>query len=724
MNRTFAKGLALSFSLAGCLSAGPQVEKPAADDTKQDPGKAEAWSSADAPTLFNTNLEFELAKLPDNGAAQNTPWASSYWPTWQDNINYPWEGAGTDSPAAKYGKAFNITGVADAVSRYHGIDANSGRKECTADSECSDLKDGSKCAKRVGQEKGRCIPTWWGICHAWAPAAILTAEPKYPVTINGVTLKVNDIKALVTLVHNSVNNKFVSLRCNADDNGEPDGVMYDEFGRPTGACKDTNAATYHILLANYLGIQKASFVEDRTFDDEVWNQPLRAYRVTQKKEVSATEANKLVGVTSIGGTTVDKNGQVVKDAWSHFGAFPVAAGDAVKVVMSGSGDADLYVKFGAEPSDTVYDCRPYAGSTAETCELTAPAGATQVFVSVKGYAADSTFALKITSGGRIPVEYHFNPDAKKFFHVKSEVDYIAESSSSTDGNLGSTIDRYTHTDHYEYILELDAAGKIIGGEWVGASKRNHPDFLWLPTSARTNLSIAGGKITYAKVKELLDRSMLPPGGDGGGGPGVDKVVNESGTLAKGAWKQLGPFNVGPGKTLTANLSGTGDADLYVRKAAAPTTEAWDCRPYKNGSTESCSVVGPGQVYVGVRGYATSSTFQLEVKYTEGGSATPPTDPPAPTGHLNEAGELTLGASKVYTLAVTAGQRVVIRTTAPNDVDLYIQMGQAPTTEAYLMRAWTSSGNETIDYTPTSTGTLYIMVHGYEASGYSLKTANQ
>ena len=38
-------------------------------------------------------------------------------------------------------------------------------------------------------------------------------------------------------------------------------------------------------------------------------------------------------------------------------------------------------------------------------------------------------------------------------------------------------------DTYDYVLETGGAGNIIGGEWVGASKIPHPDFLWLPTQA-------------------------------------------------------------------------------------------------------------------------------------------------------------------------------------------------------------------------------------------------
>ena len=714
-------------ALSGCSSelAEPS-DKPEQDETKGAAGgKFEAWGAQDAPGLFSSTLEYKLDALPMNGQATNIPWASSYWPVYQDSINYKWAGATSDSASKKYEKAFGGTGVEDAVSRYHGIDAQTSRKECTATSECADLKDGSECAKRPGAAKGRCIPTWWGICHAWTPASILLPEAKNPVTKNGVTFTVNDIKALVTLVHNSTNTKFVSLRCNKDVQDHlPDSskVHFDEYGRPKDVdreCRDTNAGTYHVLLANYLGIMKQAFAEDRTAFSEVWNQPLRAYRITQKKEVTGTEANRLVGVTAVGGTTVSKTGTVAKDVWSHQGSFPVAANSAVKVVMTGTGDADLHVAFGAQPTDTSYACRPYDSGSAETCDLVAPADATQVFVSVKGYAATSNFTLGITTGGSAPTTYVFNNAATKFFHIKAEVDYIGESSSSTDGNLSSTIDRYTHTDSYEYVLEVDASGKVVGGEWIGSSKTAHPDFLWLPLSVQ-GTSVAGGKITYAQVKALLDESIgsvVPPV------TGSEKTVTETGTVAKTAWTQYGPYNLAAGKTLTATMTGDGDADLYVRKGSAPAVNGYDCRPYQGGSAESCSIVGPAVVYVGVNGYATTSNFSLVVKYTEGsGTVTPPT-PPTTFVHLNETGSVALGELKNYQVAIPAGKKVVIRTTSAVDIDLYIQMNAAPSTSAYLARGYTSSGAETITYTATESGTLNISVHGYKAGAFTLKTAD-
>jgi len=690
--------------------------------TKSDPTgtekQEERWTSGDAPSLFATALEFKLDALPLTGEAQTIPWAGNYWPTYEDNINFQWDGA-ADSPALKYEKSFGGTGVEDAVSKAHGIDSRSTAKECKEASECNSAL-GETCGKRRGKDTGRCIPTWWGICHAWGPAAILLPEPKHPVTRYGVTFKVQDLKALATLVYNSSTSKFVSLRCNVG--AGDDAVKLDAYGRPSNAnaqCRDTNAGTWHVLATNYLGIKRQAFVEDRTYDHQVWNQPLRGYRVTNKKVVTFAEANALIGATSVGGATTQKTGTVKKGEWSHQGSFPVVAGQKAKVVMGGTGDADLFVKFGAQPTDAAYDCRPYEGGSAELCEVTVPADATAMFVSVNGYADTSNFDLAITIGGELPKAYVFNADAVSFAFIESEVDYISESSAQTDGNLSSTINQYTHTDRYSYVLELDKDGKIIGGEWTGSSKTNHPDFVWLPTGPGTT-SVAGGKITFANVKSLIDESVTEPGNGNGG----DKVVKESGTIAKGALKVFGPFNVAAGSTLTAEMTGTGDADLYGRKALAPTLSQYDCRPYKSGSVESCAVAGPGSVFVAINGYAATSNYELTIKFKEAsGTPPPPPPPPATITHLDVGGEVTLNAMKLFELAVPAGAKIQIATTSAKDIDLYVNFDTAPTTSAYLARGYTASGNETVTVTAPSNGKLMIAVHGYEAGSFTLKTSS-
>lgn len=56
------------------------------------------------------------------------------------------------------------------------------------------------------------------------------------------------------------------------------------------------------------------------------------------------------------------------------------------------------------------------------------------------------------------------------------------------------------------------------------------------------------------------------------------------------------------------MTGTGDADLYVRLGDAPDAETYDCRPYRSDSNETCvaDVPSPAVVHVMVRGYREAS----------------------------------------------------------------------------------------------------------------------
>ena len=73
----------------------------------------------------------------------------------------------------------------------------------------------------------------------------------------------------------------------------------------------------------------------------------------------------------------------------------------------------------------------------------------------------------------------------------------------------------------------------------------------------------------------------------------------------------------PGPGGRARLAGrTGDADLYVRFDAAPTTTTYDCRPYTNGSDETCQLdvpAGASQVFIAVNAY-TDASFALTVDW--------------------------------------------------------------------------------------------------------------
>ncbi|GMV30856.1 MAG: hypothetical protein AMXMBFR59_29810 [Rhodanobacteraceae bacterium] len=70
------------------------------------------------------------------------------------------------------------------------------------------------------------------------------------------------------------------------------------------------------------------------------------------------------------------------------------------VMAGGTGDADMYVKFGSAPTTSSYDCRPYLSGNNETCTI-ATAQAGTYYVKLRGYSAYSGVSLtgSYTSGG-------------------------------------------------------------------------------------------------------------------------------------------------------------------------------------------------------------------------------------------------------------------------------------------------------------------------------------
>ena len=101
------------------------------------------------------------------------------------------------------------------------------------------------------------------------------------------------------------------------------------------------------------------------------------------------------------------------------------------------------------------------------------------------------------------------------------------------------------------------------------------------------------------------------GGDAGTAPSEWTGLTDAGTVAKAEEKRWETPQL-PAGSYAFKMTGTGDADLYVRIGTAPTTELYDCRPYRAGSKESCvvKITTPAAVQVMVRGYATTSNYTL------------------------------------------------------------------------------------------------------------------
>lgn len=182
---------------------------------------------------------------------------------------------------------------------------------------------------------------------------------------------------------------------------------------------------------------------------------------------------------------------------------PSSASNVSFDMSGGTGDADIYVKFGSAPTTSSYDCRPYRNGNTESCDFTAQTGT--YYVMVRGYTSYSNVNLVAThdGGGTNP------PPA---------------GGSATLENLSGASGSFTH-----YYVDIPAGMSSL------------------------NVQMSGG---------------------------------------------------------------SGDADLYVRRGAQPTTSTYDCRPYRYGNNETCSFSNPAQDrwYISIRGYSSYSGVTLQVDW--------------------------------------------------------------------------------------------------------------
>ncbi len=291
-----------------------------APDIGGDQSKADAWDAQNDPKLLSTHLVYRLSSLPKTGKLdkpvwkQRFPsvagrienaWTDTYWPTAERSHNNRWQGAGVKSPLEKYDAAFNNNaGCENQPNKLSGAGAKANWDtyfQCAGPATTWQMKNFQRLGaifdgfdndgKNGIDDEGEGPQSWWGTCHAWAPAALLEPEPQRPVTINGITFDVADIKALTQNVYDRTNAVMLGGRSNAETftpNANESANSND---------LDVNPGALHVILANFLGKNDMALVEDRTANTEVWNQPVVGYRVTQQDDITAAKANACVGAT-------------------------------------------------------------------------------------------------------------------------------------------------------------------------------------------------------------------------------------------------------------------------------------------------------------------------------------------------------------------------------------------------------------------------------------------
>lgn len=86
-------------------------------------------------------------------------------------------------------------------------------------------------------------------------------------------------------------------------------------------------------------------------------------------------------------------------SWKHYKIAVPASQTSLAIVMSGgTGDGDLYVKRGSQPTSSSYDYRPYLNGNNETVNVTNPV-AGDWYISIYAYSTFASVSIKATYAG-------------------------------------------------------------------------------------------------------------------------------------------------------------------------------------------------------------------------------------------------------------------------------------------------------------------------------------
>jgi hypothetical protein len=240
----------------------------------------EEWNWLNDPLNVSESYERNFANLALEGALEVTPWTDTYWPSFRGGLADRWTKTANTAHRYKVHRKRRIKRM------------NEDQLYKLSPAEKFDILRGRFNYPLTKSEKRRTSPDleeWEGLCHGWAPAALLFDEPQptYMTSDEGIEIPFasSDIKALLTYYQGQVadaQTRFLGARCDVNFKEYPEARNWPE-------CRDTNAGAFHLVLANQLGDLKEGFVIDVTRDFEVWNQPVYAFSSKVVKKQAPSE---------------------------------------------------------------------------------------------------------------------------------------------------------------------------------------------------------------------------------------------------------------------------------------------------------------------------------------------------------------------------------------------------------------------------------------------------
>jgi Zn-dependent metalloprotease len=170
-------------------------------------------------------------------------------------------------------------------------------------------------------------------------------------------------------------------------------------------------------------------------------------------------------------------------SWKHYKIAVPASQTSLAIVMSGgTGDGDLYVKRGAQPTSSSYDYRPYLSGNNETVNVTNPV-AGDWYISIYAYSTFASVSIKATyaggSGGGCTTATGSLSGTGAVAYVPSSTGYVSSISgthtAALTGPAGADFDLYLQ--------------KLSGSTWSNVKASEG-------TTATENISYAGTSGSY------------------------------------------------------------------------------------------------------------------------------------------------------------------------------------------------------------------------------------
>ncbi len=385
-------------------------------------------------------------------------------------------------------------------------------------------------------------------------------------------------------------------------------------------------------------------------------------------------------------------------------------------ISGGTGDADLYVKFGEAPTIGDYDYRPFLSGNDETVTVNNPTAGTW-YIMVHGYSAYSGVTLVASYGSvfilqdEVPVTgISGSAGSEKIYKIEipsgQSVLEIKISGGTGNADLYVRHGAIPTTSTWDYRPYLSGNNETVtvnnpaGGTWY---------IMLRGRTAYSGVTLVAD-YWFAGTVTLLDNGVPVTGISGAeGSERFYRIIVPSGQ-AKFEIEMSG---------------GTGDADLYVKRGAPPTTSDYDYRPFEIGNNETVTIDNPqgGNWLIMIRGYHAYSGVTLVATYGGGGGGgggetVIPLSNGVPVTDLSGA----TGSEVYYKIDVPAGQsKLEIETSGgTGDMDMYVRKDAKPTTSEWDHRPYVSGNNETVTINNPTAGTYYIMLRGYQAySGVTL-----